>query len=258
MSYYDFVKVDSTKRKCRSCDSRASIKNIHEIEVKFRSISEIHVGSGRKRFQDGKIFLRHIKDSNGFPIIPASSFKGAVSTVFLALSGDSNLTSNLFGAPGYQSKVFFHDIRPSNSNTVFKEVLRQWKPKKSKNNLVKFYVRKAPKTNPFGLLECIPKDAILTGKIIGHNLSDIELGGLICSLGYGFKDATFKIGYAKPQGFGQMVIDLLKVYRINFSGFKIEKREEEFNALVGKFREYVKRKGEDLDLKAKIVFSRVT
>lgn len=158
--------------------------------------------------------LVHIKDSNGFPVIPASSFKGAVSTNFLALSGDSKLTSNLFGAPGYLSKVFFHDIKASNPKTVFKEVLRLWQPNIRKQNHVKFYIRRALKTKFFGIAECI-----------------------------GFEDATFKIGYAKPQGFGQMILNDLKIYRYNFNGFKLEKIEEERDAFVEKFREHVERRG---------------
>ncbi|MDK2795319.1 MAG: hypothetical protein PWQ22_660 [Archaeoglobaceae archaeon] len=187
--------------------------------------------------------LVHIKDSNGFPVIPASSFKGAVSTNFLALSGDSKLTSNLFGAPGYLSKVFFHDIKASNPKTVFKEVLRLWQPNIRKQNHVKFYIRRALKTKFFGIAECIPRDTILSAKIVGHNLNDVEMGGILCSLGYGFEDATFKIGYAKPQGFGQMILNDLKIYRYNFNGFKLEKIEEERDAFVEKFREHVERRG---------------
>ncbi|MFN3384495.1 MAG: RAMP superfamily CRISPR-associated protein, partial [Archaeoglobaceae archaeon] len=209
MSYYDFVPVDSTTRKVEEIESREKFKNLFLIEPSFKLKSNLHVSSGDKRLisKEGQysILLLHYRNSEGFPVIPGSSFKGAVSTNFLALTGKSEMTANLFGATRNKavvSKVFFSDLRPEKKDVREVEVCRQWKPTRSKRGHVKFYIRRAPKTAKHGFLECIPAGSIVRGKVIGYNLNEIELGGLLVAMGFGLENAVFKIGYGKPQGFG--------------------------------------------------------
>jgi CRISPR/Cas system CSM-associated protein Csm3 (group 7 of RAMP superfamily) len=206
------------------------------------------------------VTLLHYRNGHGEIVIPGSSFKGAVSTNFLALSGSIEDTSNLFGATknAVISKVFFSDLKPVNGvEPVKAEVLWQWSPRKFKRNHVKFYVKKASRTQKFGYAECIPKGMILTGEIVGYNLKDYEIGGLLASLGYSF-DGVFKIGYAKPQGFGQMKLVGVDVYEVVMNGFTFEKRKlDEKERFVKSFEKFCRKRGRNIAEIAEKVFAEV-
>jgi CRISPR/Cas system CMR subunit Cmr4 (Cas7 group RAMP superfamily) len=191
------------------------------------------------------ITLLHYRNGFNKLVIPGSSFKGVVSTNFLALSGSIEATSNLFGATKKQaviSKAFFSDLIPVvDVQPVEAEVQRQWLPRRTRRNHVKVYVRKAPKTQKAGYIECIPKGTILIGEIVGLNLKRFEVGGILTSLGYGFERVRFKIGYGKPQGFGQMELLDVDVYKIVMDGLTFGKQkldEGEKKNFVASFEEY--------------------
>jgi len=248
--YYKFVSVRSTFRRLQESDidSRLKYENMFVVKPKFRAKTDLHVSSGKKKLlkvgDKFEILLQHYKNSEGTPVIPGSSFKGAVSTNFLALSDDSTLTANLFGATREKaviSKLFFSDLIPEGEVKLKKvEVLRQWSPQrimKNKNRYVKFYTGRAPKTERYGLMECIPAGTVLGGKICGYNLKEIELGGLLISLGYGIQNAVFKIGYAKPQGFGQLQLIDVGLSDIEFDGRSFIERKREPDEFAEKFRQ---------------------
>ena len=207
MTYYEFIPVDSTHRIVVAPDNRLNPreKNIFLFKPKFKVITELHVGNGMKRVttkgNDAVITLLHYRNGLGKLTVPGSSFKGVVSTNFLALSGSIEATSNLFGATRKQaviSKVFFSDLVPvGDVEPVDVEIQRQWLPRRSRRNHVKVYVKKAPKTQKAGYIECIPKGTILTGEITGYNLKPFEVGGILASLGYGFERVCFKISYLR-------------------------------------------------------------
>ena len=261
MSYYGFVPVDSTVRTVSSIESRLKYENIFLIKLKFKAKTDIHVSSGIKKLvKKGKILeilMKHYRDSKGFPAIPGSSFKGAVSTNFLALTGNAEMTSNLFGATRVRaviSKLFFSELKPDKKDLKEVEALRQWAPRIRKQRHIKFYVARAPNTAKYGLIECIPAGSILEGQISGYNLNELELGGLLVSLGYGIENATFKIGYGKPQGFGQLELIDVKVSELKFEDFafkEIPRKPEEF---AEKFK---KKFEERIERYAKIIFAGV-
>jgi len=243
MSYYDFVPVDSTLRSVEKPESREKFKNFFLIEPSFKLKSDLHVSSGDKKlvYENGNysILLLHYRNSEGFPIIPGSSFKGAVSTNFLALTGKAEMTANLFGATGKKaviSKVFFSDLKPEKKELKKVEVLWQWKPKICKYRHVKFYTQKAPRTRKYGLLECIPSGSVVKGKLVAYNLNEIELGGVLVSMGFGIENAVFKIGYGKPQGFGQMHPLDVKVYEVRPEGFEFKKETKNARDSIEKFK----------------------
>jgi CRISPR/Cas system CSM-associated protein Csm3 (group 7 of RAMP superfamily) len=243
--YYKFVPVRSTFRTLQEFDSRLKYENMFIIKPKFRAKTDLHVSSGKKKLLKvgGKfeILLQHYKNSEGTPVIPGSSLKGAVSTNFLALSDDSTLTANLFGATREKaviSKLFFSDLIPEGEVKLKKvEVLRQWNPNRIMKKHVKFYTGRAPKTERYGLMECIPAGTVLGGKICGYNLRELELGGLLISLGYGIQNAVFKIGYAKPQGFGQLQLIDVGLSEIEFDGRSFIERKREPDEFAEKFRQ---------------------
>jgi CRISPR/Cas system CSM-associated protein Csm3 (group 7 of RAMP superfamily) len=243
--YYEFVPVNSTLRRLRQFDSRLKYENMFIIKPKFRAKTDLHVSSGKKKLVKREnrfeVLLHHYKNAKEVPVIPGSSFKGAVSKNFLALSGDSEITANLFGATREKaviSKLFFSDLIPEGEVKLKKvEVLRPWKPRRGKRGYVKFYTGRAPKTERYGLMECIPAGTVLGGKICGYNLRELELGGLLISMGYGIQNAVFKIGYAKPQGFGQLQLIDVGLSEIEFDGRSFIERKRELDEFAEKFRQ---------------------
>ncbi len=261
MSYYDFVPVDSTLRKVSRHDSRLKYNNMYIIRPEFRAKTDLHVSSGKKKLVKRgnrfEILLQHYRNSNGIPVIPGSSFKGAVSKNFLALCGSAEITANLFGATKDRaviSKLFFSDLIPESDVKMRElEVLRQWKPQNKRRGNVKFYIGRAPKTKKYGLMECIPSGTILRGKINGYNLNDLELGGLLASLGYikNVQNAVFKIGYAKPQGFGQLELVKVELSEISFDGMSFREIRRDPESFFRKFHEKFERRIKDY---AQIIF----
>ncbi|MEM1671960.1 MAG: RAMP superfamily CRISPR-associated protein [Archaeoglobaceae archaeon] len=242
MSYCDFVPVDSTLRTVVSPDSRKKFENVFLLEPAFKLKTNLHISSGLKKVikkEKGlEILLLHYRDSKGKAVIPGSSFKGAISRNFLALCGSAEMTSNLFGATRTKaviSKVFFSDLLPEKLELREVEVLRQWRPQKGRRGQIKFYTRRAPPTNRYGFVECIPAGTPLKGKVVGYNLKPIELGGLIMAMGFGIENAVLKLGYAKPQGFGQMFPVEIKLYELSFDGLELKKRELNAKDFIGEF-----------------------
>jgi len=218
-AYYDFIPVDSTFRHKvpeGRHTPRSELKKVYNFELKLTSISDIHVGSGKKLITEDlppKPVLKFVRDGNGAPVIPGSSVKGVVSTNFLLLSGSSMMTSELFGTARGQpliSKVFFDDMRPiEKTELVRKVVKRAWFPKRSKRGHVKVYTAKAPPTAFFGFAECIPQGSTFATRVTGIDLRNFEVGGLIMSLGLyptneGVEAGIIRVGYGKPQGLGQL------------------------------------------------------
>lgn len=266
MTYYELIPVDSTRRFVVAPDNRLNPeeKNVFLFKPKFKAITELHVGNGMKKVtikrNDTAITLLHYRNGIGKLTIPGSSFKGVVSTNFLVLSGSGKETSNLFGATRKQaviSKVFFSDLLPvEDVKPIEVEVQRQWSPRRSRRDHVKVYVKKAPKTQKAGYIECIPKDTVLAGEITGYNLKPFEVGGILASLSYGFEHAYFKMGYGKPQGFGQMRLLDVDVYEMVMEGFTFRKRklsEEEKKYFKEHFEESCqKRKRNIIDIAEKM------
>jgi len=259
MSYYDFVPVDSTLRRVSYPDSRLKYNNMYIIRSTFRAKTDLHISSGKKKLLKRgsrfEILLQHYRNSNGIPVIPGSSFKGAVSKNFLALCGSAEMTANLFGAAKKRaviSKLFFSDLIPEGNVKIREvEVLRQWKPQSSMKGHVKFYIGRSPKTKRYGLVECIPSGTIIRGKINGYNLNDIELGGLLASMGYGIDKAVFKIGYAKPQGFGQLELVKVELYEILFDWMSFREIQKDPEIFFREFHEKFEKRIKDY---AQIIF----
>lgn len=261
MSYYDFVPVSSTLRTVLEPDSRKKFENIFTIEPSFKLKTDLHISSGAKRVvkQNNRleILLLHYKNSEGLPVIPASSFKGAVSINFLALTGDEKMTANLFGATKTKaviSKVLFSDLKPERGEIKKVMVQRQWQPSRPKTRHVKFYIKKAPSTQSYGLLECIPAGSVLRGKLFAYNVSKVELGGLITAMGFGIENSTFKLGYGKPQGFGQMIPSDIKVSELKLDGFELKRAEVNAKDSMEEFR---KKFGDRISKFSKIIFAGV-
>lgn len=219
--YYEFIQVDGTRRTSITpalFTPRNRLKRVHQLDITFEAVTEIHIGSGVKgmkgRGVDGLIHLA-MRDATGTLYIPGSTIKGVVSTNYLALSGSSEETSECFGTTVRRrgrgpavSKVFFSDAKPQGPvQPCWRGINRPWTPSLSKRSCIKVYTAKAPSTKPYGKVECIPPGILLRTSILGVEMRSHELGGLLMSLGLapgeqGMKLGFLKIGYGKPQGMG--------------------------------------------------------
>lgn len=226
--YYEFIPVDGTRRIAVSKEiftTRGRFDHIAFFNLSFEAKSELHVGSGMKSINKVRghptPVLKALRNRVGTPYIPGSTLKGVVSTNYLALSGSIEEVSECFGTSQTRSdsygplisKLFFSDAVPETKvKPVFKEVQRAWKPRIPKPKHVKMYVSKAPQTTLYGDMECIPKRTRLKTSIVGINLRDYELGGVLMALGLTSVDdkieaKPLKVGYGKPQGFGRIQVD---------------------------------------------------
>lgn len=243
-SYYDFIPVDSTlRRKITEHDftKRSKIEKVHTFKITLQVHTPIHVGSGLKHFEkkgnmQNKV-LSHYKDSENKPVIPGSSLKGVVSTNYLALTGSSLFSSELFGSAEHPaiSKLFFSDVRPLWDIGLDKlSVERAWSPRRHKRACVKVYVSRAPQTQYYGQIEAIPKDTKLSTEVVGINLRNFEVGGFLMALGINVADdkletGFLKIGYGKPQAYGQVRLlpEECQISEIKFVGLKLQKSADE-------------------------------
>jgi CRISPR/Cas system CSM-associated protein Csm3 (group 7 of RAMP superfamily) len=226
--YYEFIPVDGTRRVAVSEEiftSRGRLDRIATLNLFLEARSPIHVGSGTKSIEVvGRRpipILKALRNGSGMLHIPGSTLKGMVSTNYLALSGSIEDVSECFGTSQawsgrygpLASKLFFSDALPeSRVEPMFMEVRRAWQPKIRKPRHVKIYTSQAPPTAIYGKMECIPMGTRFKTVIVGVNLRDHELGGILMALGLasidgGIKVGSLKVGYGKPQGFGKIQVD---------------------------------------------------
>lgn len=222
--YYDFISVCGTERidvSKGTFTSRGEIRHADRFLLEMVTVSEVCVGTGNKRYHDG-IVLETASNPSGDLIIPGSTLKGVVSSNFLALTGSIERTSEIFGTAesGKErkgkitvgpaiSRVFFSDaVARKGTKRTMREIYRSWKPTRRRKRHVKTYIGLAPKTTKYGLAESIPPQASLSTALIGINLCDDEIGGLLMSLGMSInarnETAILRIGWGKPQGMGQV------------------------------------------------------
>ncbi|MGQ9720796.1 MAG: RAMP superfamily CRISPR-associated protein [Candidatus Jordarchaeum sp.] len=218
-SYYDFIRVDSTRRGKISDQlftDRRNLENIYLFELQLTTISDVHVSTGMKEIEEKDvpeiIMIQYLNNKDGKPTIPGSTFKGLASTNYMALTGSIDLTSELFGSDRNPaiSKAFFEDVVPIEDGKMkLVKVKRAWMPRRRVQRSIKFYISQAPPTTAYGLMQCIPKATLLSTTIRGVSLKDFEVGGLLMSLGLNLQNnevnaGVIKLGYGKPQGFGQL------------------------------------------------------
>ncbi|MEM2865487.1 MAG: RAMP superfamily CRISPR-associated protein [Candidatus Bathyarchaeia archaeon] len=226
--YYEFIPVDGTRRVAVSKEvftTRNRFDHIALLNLSLEAKSELHVGSGMKSIERvGRRLLpilEALRDSSGMPYIPGSTLKGVMSTNYLALSGSIEEVSECFGTSQARSncygplvsKLFFSNAVPeSEVKPIYREVRMAWQPNIRRSRHVKIYTSKAPQTAPYGKMECIPRGTRLKTSIVGINLRDYELGGILMALGLAYvggkvEARPLKVGYGKPQGFGSLQVD---------------------------------------------------
>ncbi|MHA1339631.1 MAG: RAMP superfamily CRISPR-associated protein [Promethearchaeota archaeon] len=255
-SYYDFIKVNNSRRGSipkNIFKRRDSFEDLYQMDVTFKVIKPTTVLSGEKTILNDKLLYKIIRNSKGEPYLPGSSLKGVVSQNYLALVGEGYKVSELFGTTYRRSeaisKVFFYPVQIKGSANIKNyKIERAWTPKRSRYNSVKYYFRRKPSSPKIGFIEAIPENTLLKTKIVGCPLEIHEIGGLLLSLGINvhnqssYISSNLKIGYGKPQAYGQIKVENVTINKINMHYLKIQKvtlKDEDLIKYIIEFKKFV-------------------
>lgn len=240
---YDFVPFPD---RIQYSSEKADEKYTGYIELKIKCMTDVHIGSGYTDFVGNSNVLVHqtIK-SDGQPVIPGSSLKGAVRNIARTVSAscspksDENtkckvstpkndiitdlcITCHMFGAMGWSSKVSFSDFKAIDADTKVESLNYQYGPHintdMSKNGY-KFYqtgennYKMPSKTQA----ELICKGSSFSGKIFFKKLTEEELCLLTFSLGLNKNDGhgiNIKIGGFRNEGIGEIKTEVID-FKVN-------------------------------------------
>ena len=210
-----------------------------DLEIEVYS-DYLYVGSGQIDLVPGREQARYtFARRDGKLVIPATSIKGAVRSVFEAITNScvsqrgrrermrstSHIACGLvrkgqerqkslcpacrvFGTTGYRGRVHFSDAEPVGEiQTTTIKISDLWPPRRTQGR--KFYETKAfqkqdlrPQRNT-RFLEVVPKDFKFRTALRFENLSEAELGALMRALGLApHTEDTSRVVYAFPLKLG--------------------------------------------------------
>lgn len=218
---YDFVPFG--RREAYTADGKTMYTGY--IDLNIICISGLHIGSGYNNFVGtGKELVSETIKLHGKPIIPGSTFKGAVRAIAAAASNSCNPNSkcrsgercivcDIFGSMGSASKVIFPDFCSENAVTKIETLNSQFSPQKKKDlHEYKFY--RTGENNYDGAkkvkAEVIAYDAEFSGRVFFKKLTEEQLSLLMFSMGLNSKDKiNLKIGGFKNEGMGEVYTEVL-------------------------------------------------
>lgn len=204
------------------------------IDLNIVCNTDVHIGSGYKNFiGTGKELVYETIKTSGKPIIPGSSFKGAVRAIAAAVSNSCNpdntcggydrcIVCDMFGTMGFASKVIFPDFCSENAELNVVSLNSQFPPQKKEDmQRYKFYMTGENKYDGEKKVkaEVIERGSVFTGRIFFKRLTEEQLSLLMFSMGLNNKDdessINLKIGGYKNEGIGEVYTEA--------AGFKAEK-----------------------------------
>lgn len=218
------------------------------MTIKISSLTDIYIGSGYKDFKGTSSYLvsETIK-LNGKPVIPGSSFKGAVRAIARAASNSCRpnkpkpnkpnrpnnndkscetdnhcIVCDIFGMMGMSSKVIFPEFKAEpNFKITVKELNSQFDPKANEDGSKGYKFYKTGDNNYKMTskirVEVICKGSSFTGRIYFSNLTKEELALLSYSLALNSNDnqqINMKIGGFKNEGMGEVKISVTE-FKVN-------------------------------------------
>lgn len=242
---YDFVPFNTPKYYQNA--GKGDLCGYAELEL--TTVGNLHIGNGFFIEQNGKFISETIKDIDGNPIIPGSSFKGAIKSICRAVSdgcippmdkkytnlipksiycskneeGNRCIVCDMFGMIGkvsLASKVSITDFTSKNSplNTIF--VNQPFGPNIDSNYYkhggkfkgYKFYYTDCysqPPKNQINI-QTIKPNSKLYGKVFFKNLTKDQLGLLLFGCCIdGY--INLKLGGYKNDGLGEVKCNCLKL-----------------------------------------------
>lgn len=273
---YDFVPFNTPKYYQNA--GKGDLCGYAELEL--TTVGNLHIGNGFFIEQNGKFISETIKDIDGNPIIPGSSFKGAIKSICRAVSDGcippvdeecrnlkniycSNkrcIVCDMFGMIGkvsLASKVSITDFISQNSSLNTELVNSQFPPRpknrKYKNGNTfkgyKFYKINGDSQilkNPIKI-EVINSNSKFTGKIFFKNLTKDQLGLLLFSCCID-KNINLKLGGYKNDGLGEvkcncsklMVNNKVENNPIDYVNYYINNHGRYFQYNIAKLKEILK------------------
>jgi len=221
------------------------------MRLQIETLSYLHIWSGMYDENNGNIYRTFIK-SNGRYIIPGSSLKGCVRTVAEMVSyscmgvaadkqtkekmpvekwhkmkGERCIVCDMFGAPGYKSKLIFHDfivVEEKNYSPITELICippsfephphecDNYKDKNGKFKGYKIYIHgkcETASTDKGIWIEAIKPGIKFEGEIwLRADLSQ-EQEKLLC-FSLGLSNFSLKIGYGKNHCLGSICIRPIK------------------------------------------------
>lgn len=269
---YFFVALCATDKEYVYRDGRRKSTLSGALKVRLTTADHVFIGNGFQELEDGK-FVKQTLMEDGKAIIPGSGLKGTVRQICRAVShscvpNDScDLTlpkgamkqcalskrseddhacivCDMFGKPGWNSKVFFSDLKAENTKTELVCAAHPFLPHpEAEKYLVngchayKFYKTKIddvtkPQTDH---LRAVMPDTVFSGEITYQNLNEEELGLLLFGLG-GSGTISLKIGGYRNEGFGTVNIALDPEPMIDISELinnYIESLDDDLRKIIG-------------------------
>lgn len=216
---YDFVSFG--KRQNYSADNNAVYSGYIDLDI--ICCSELHIGNGYNYFVNTKKELaKGTLKLNGKPIIPGSSFKGAVRAIASAASYSCNpkskcnaknhcIVCKTFGYMGMASKVIFPDFLSDNAVTKVMTFNSQFSPQKKEKGKYKFYLTDE---NNYSIkdkvnAEVVESGSVFSGRIFFKKLTEEQLSLLMFSMGLNNKKLiNLKIGGFKNEGIGEVYTEV--------------------------------------------------
>lgn len=229
---YDFVPfLESRKYK-----ARGSIEG--KISIKVKAITPVHISSGSYGIKDNKNIYKEFVKVNNEPIIPGTSFKGCIRNIAESISYSCLSTGrsikkykipnkkrencggciicNMFGAPGFKSRIQFPDLKPVEYKTDIIGIPKSYSPRPNTKGYLdnsgmykgyKFYKHGINGIQPTGNVPCefVLAGSEFEGDIIFQNLSREQVQLLCFSMGLS-EDINPKIGYGKSYFYGSIEV----------------------------------------------------
>jgi CRISPR/Cas system CSM-associated protein Csm3 (group 7 of RAMP superfamily) len=246
---YGFVGIDALKDRDREHPAGhaeykpGTVSGTLRGEILART--PLHVASGTLEVTDipeAPLVKAHVR-SGGRPVIPGSSFKGAIRSIVEAISPscvritrarrnqlprnvqgcwdkqDLCVACRMFGSLGYQGQVRFSDaVLREGMSTRWTEMPALYAPR-SRANLYfeqgqvkgrKFYMHGQPATGDTPVEVC-PPGALLEFTVQFENLRPAELGLLLIALGQGEPKLYPKLGGGKPACYGSIEVQVTEL-----------------------------------------------
>jgi CRISPR/Cas system CSM-associated protein Csm3 (group 7 of RAMP superfamily) len=207
----------------------SKINNIYKVGFKLETITPVSVGSGKYKveLQGNCVKQTYLiqRDSEGKPIIPASSVKGSLRFHYELLFGTKEAES-LFGSSlPYMARFVASDMTTDNNNPINEvKIGRQWKPIKICKSEIGQYALsyKVYDANSFisGIediyIEAFKEGIVLKSYVMILNSTEYEIVKILASMGA--QDYSFKLGRAKEKGMGRLKLKEVDVSLSNDGG----------------------------------------
>lgn len=214
------------------------------VDLKLICNTDVYIGSGFSFVPEGgNQLVYQTMMYDGRPVIPGSSFKGAVRNIASAASNSclprlpsyahypkeiSKIICNsdngfcivcdMFGAMSRGSKVIFSDMYSENAKLNVKKFNAQYGPKQiytERDGTAKGYKFYRSGDNKYEMplkvnVQVVQKGAVFTGRVHFKPLTEEQLSLLMFSLGLDKNkdsDMVLKIGGFKNEGIGEISVD---------------------------------------------------